>query len=93
MDLKSKVKAKNIKVSIFVLLVVHISRGEDVFFAIGGMIWEVAIGLVVGGLVLFNILLFFYNILRPDNNLKFDIIDKFIAGIWFIIILKIFNLR
>ena len=78
--------------SIFALLIVHVLQGENVPFAIGGMVIEVAIGLVVGGLVLFNIFLFFFNIFRPDNKLKFDIVDKFIAGIWVMIILKIFSL-
>ena len=78
--------------SAFVLLAVHVLQGENVASAIGGMIFEIAIGLVVGGLVLFNIFLFFFNIFRPDHELEFDIRDKLIAGIWVMIVLKIFGL-
>lgn len=80
-------------VSLFALLAVHVFiKGEDVAFAIGGMIWEIAMGLVVGGLVLFNIFLFIYNVFRPGNKLKFEIWDKFIAGIWIVIIFKLFSI-
>ncbi len=78
--------------SIFALLIIHILKGEHVASAIGGMGVEVAIGFIFGGLVLFNIFLFFYNIFKPDHKSKFNIIDKSIAGIWVMIILKIFRI-
>jgi len=90
---KSNTKIVILVVSIFALLAVHIFiKGEDIAYAIGGMILEIAIGLVVGGLVLFNVLLFIYNIFKPENKLKFDIWDKFIAGIWVMIIFKFFSI-
>lgn len=90
---KNNLKIVVLVISIFALLAVHVFlKGEDVAYAIGGMIWEVTVGLIAGGLVLLNILLFFYNIIRPDNKFKFDVWDKLIAGIWLVIVLKIFNL-
>ena len=90
---KNNLKIVVLVISIFALLAVHVFlKGEDVAYAIGGMIWEVAVGLIVGGLVLLNIFLFFYNISMPDTKLKFDVWDKLIAGIWIVIVLKIFNL-
>ena len=90
---KDYIKIFILIVSILVLLAVHVlMEGEDVAFAIGGMIVEIIVGLVVGGLVLFNFLLFIYNIIRPENKLNFHIIDKFIAGIWAVIIFKLFGI-
>jgi len=89
---KRNVKAVILILSIFALLIVHVIKGEDIAWAIGAMVWEVAIGLVIGGLVFFNILLFFYNLVRPDNKLLFDVIDKFIAGVWTMVIIKAFGL-
>jgi len=66
--------------SVFFLLVVHILKGNHVATAIGEMFVEIIVGFIVGGVILFNVLLFFFNTFKPENNLNFDIKDKFTAG-------------
>ncbi len=50
------------------------------------------IGIFIGGFILFNVFLFFYNVFKPSNTLKVGILDKVIIGIWLIIVTQIFNL-
>ena len=50
------------------------------------------IGIFIGGFILFNIFLFFYNVFKPNNTLKVGILDKVIIGVWFIIATQIFKL-
>ena len=58
---------------------------------LGSAVVASAVGIIVGGLVLFNIFLFFYNIFKPKNRLSFDGYDKLIAGLWLMIIIEIFR--
>ncbi len=91
--MKSNTKIAILVLSIFSLLAVRVLlKGQDVAFAIGGMIFEIAIGALFVGIVLLNLLLFFINLIKPNNKLKFDMWDKIIAGIWVMIILKVFNI-
>ena len=48
-------------------------------------------GIIVGGFVLFNIVLFFCNLLKPSNKLSFDHVDRTIAGLWIVIIFSLFS--
>jgi len=62
-----------------------------IFWGLGSAVAMATVGIIVGGLVLFNVFLFFYNVFRPKNTLSFSIYDKIIAGLWFMIVIEIFN--
>lgn len=50
------------------------------------------VGFVVGGFVLFNIFLFFYNVFRPDNRLSLSTYDRVTTGLSFMVIIELFSL-
>lgn len=98
-----KKENKNLFFSLLILWIVEIFRYaidynfDFAFFftwLIAGFGFSVAtaiIGIILGGLVLFNIFLFIYNIFKPDNELSFDYIDKATAGVLFTIIFEIIS--
>jgi len=77
--------------SFLILWLIEAIRTDSIVYALGTTIGFATIGVIVGGLVLFNVFLFFYNILHPKNKLSFDGYDKVIAGLWSVIIVGIFN--
>lgn len=77
--------------SFLILWAVEAVRANDIIFGLGYAIVMGTVGIVVGGLVLFNVFLFFYNIFRPGNKLSFGVYDKITAGLWFMIIIELFN--
>jgi len=58
---------------------------------LGSTIVSGLVGVIVGGFVLFNVFLFFYNIFQPSNKLSFGTYDKVIAGLWFMIVIELFR--
>lgn len=62
------------------------------FTGLGVAAFMVLAGLIVGGFVLLNIFLFFYNLINPSNKLAFDLSDKVIAGNSSVIIFELINL-
>ncbi len=62
-------------------------RASLIFTIIKGII-----GISIGGFILFNIFLFFYNAFNPSKTLKVGTLDKVIIGIWLIIVTQIFKL-
>ena len=82
--------------SFLALWAIEVIRAEGnieirILAGLGSAMVMAAVGIVVGGLVLFNIFLFFYNIFKPENKLSFDGNDKLITGLWFMIIVEIFR--
>ena len=91
-----KKKTGLVLISFLILWAIEAIQTKDVFeFAVfkglGSAVVMATVGIVVGGIVLFNVFLFFYNIFKPRNKLSFSVYDKIIAGLWFVIIIEIFN--
>jgi len=77
--------------SFLILWAIEAIHTKDIFGGLGSAVVMGTVGIVAGGLVLFNVFLFFYNVFKPGNKLSFSIYDKIIAGLWFMIIIEIFN--
>lgn len=94
--MKQKKKTGLALLSFLILWIVEASLAKGTFeirvaSGLGSAVVASAVGIIVGGLVLFNVFLFFYNIFKPRNRLVFNGYDKLIAGLWLMIIIRIFN--
>ena len=90
-----KIKYIILVLSFIILWILEVFKSpyRDIYGGLGSaLFYAIVWGIVVGGFVLFNIFLFLHNIFKPDNKLKFNIVDKIITGLWFLIIFRFFEI-